>query len=328
MYDSITVYGSCSLLLSLSYTLFFQGLVSSCSGQKKALLVGIVYRGSEKVLEGCINDTTIMKKFLVQKFNFNPADIRVLSEDMADTSLHPTRANIIAGFNWLVAGTQPGDSLVFQYSGHGGQISDLDGDESDGLDELIFPLDHKDAGVIIDDEMNRFLVRNLPRGVRLTAIFDCCHSGSALDLPFTYAPNGRIKENTPMAKLSRMAKGTTSLLMRGNVKRAMTRIQDGFKQLKIRAQSQNEKVATKGSLVADVILFAGCKDSETSSDAKINGKATGAMTYALTKVLKEGATPTYGVLLNKIRRILAEHFSQTPQISSARYMDMSQPFIM
>ncbi|KAH9272099.1 hypothetical protein BASA83_005688 [Batrachochytrium salamandrivorans] len=84
----------------------------------------------------------------------------------------------------------------------------------------------------------------------------------------------------------------------------------------------------KGSLVADVILFAGCKDSETSSDAKINGKATGAMTYALTKVLKEGATPTYGVLLNKIRRILAEHFSQTPQISSARYMDMSQPFIM
>ncbi|KAH9272100.1 metacaspase-1 [Batrachochytrium salamandrivorans] len=83
------------------------GLVSSCSGQKKALLVGIVYRGSEKVLEGCINDTTIMKKFLVQKFNFNPADIRVLSEDMADTSLHPTRANIIAGFNgWLQALSQ------------------------------------------------------------------------------------------------------------------------------------------------------------------------------------------------------------------------------
>jgi hypothetical protein len=40
------------------------------------------------------------------------------------------------------------------------------------------------AGYIIDDEMNRLLVNPLPHGVRLHAIIDACHSGSALDLEF------------------------------------------------------------------------------------------------------------------------------------------------
>ena len=37
------------------------------------------------------------------------------------------------------------------YSGHGGQVADLDGDETDGMDNCIFPLDHQQNGVIIDD---------------------------------------------------------------------------------------------------------------------------------------------------------------------------------
>ncbi len=40
------------------------------------------------------------------------------------------------------------------------------------------------AGYIVDDEMNRLLVNPLPHGVRLHAIIDACHSGSALDLEF------------------------------------------------------------------------------------------------------------------------------------------------
>ncbi len=36
-------------------------------------------------------------------------------------------------------------------SGHGGQIKDKDGDEVDGYDEVIFPVDYKTAGCIVDD---------------------------------------------------------------------------------------------------------------------------------------------------------------------------------
>lgn len=37
-------------------------------------------------------------------------------------------------------------------SGHGGQTADLDGDEDDGFDEVIYPLDFKQAGHIVDDD--------------------------------------------------------------------------------------------------------------------------------------------------------------------------------
>ncbi len=36
-------------------------------------------------------------------------------------------------------------------SGHGGQTKDLDGDEADGFDEVIYPVDFEKAGHIVDD---------------------------------------------------------------------------------------------------------------------------------------------------------------------------------
>lgn len=44
----------------------------------------------------------------------------------------PTRINMINAMRWLVGGAVAGDSLVFHYSGHGGQTEDKDGDEEDG----------------------------------------------------------------------------------------------------------------------------------------------------------------------------------------------------
>jgi hypothetical protein len=42
--------------------------------------------------------------------------------------------------------------LTIYSSGHGGQTADLDGDEDDGFDEVIYPLDFKQAGHIVDDD--------------------------------------------------------------------------------------------------------------------------------------------------------------------------------
>ncbi|KAF8959877.1 peptidase C14, caspase domain-containing protein [Flammula alnicola] len=94
---------------------------------------------------------------------------------------------------WLVKNAKPNDSLFFHYSGHGGQTPDLDGDEIDGFDEVIFPLDFKTKGHIIDDEMHDIMVKPLPRGCRLTGLFDACHSGTVLDLPYIYSSHGRLK---------------------------------------------------------------------------------------------------------------------------------------
>jgi len=71
---------------------------------------------------------------------------------------------------------------------------DLDGDEDDGYDEVIYPIDFKTAGHIVDDDIHDILVKPLPPGCRLTAIFDSCHSATAMDLPYIYSTEGKIKE--------------------------------------------------------------------------------------------------------------------------------------
>jgi metacaspase-1 len=55
-------------------------------------------------------------------------------------------------------------------------------------------VDFQQVGHIVDDEMHRIMVQPLEAGVRLTAIFDSCHSGTALDLPYIYSTQGILKE--------------------------------------------------------------------------------------------------------------------------------------
>ena len=43
------------------------------------------------------------------------------------------------------------------------------------------------AGQIVDNDLNMWMVNPLGPGVRLHAVIDACHSGSALDLEFRWA---------------------------------------------------------------------------------------------------------------------------------------------
>lgn len=96
----------------------------------------------------------------------------------------PTKYNIMAAMLWLVNGCKSGDSLVFYFSGHGGQQWNDTGDEIDNYDETLLPLDHEKQGPIVDNEINHMIVRPLIAGVKLHAIIDACHSGTVLDLPY------------------------------------------------------------------------------------------------------------------------------------------------
>lgn len=89
-----------------------------------------------------------------------------------------------SALRWLIQGSRAGDSLVFHFAGHGSQKADRTGDEVDGYNETIWPMDYKTQGVILDDEINSTIVNPLPRGVKLHAVIDACHSGTALDLPY------------------------------------------------------------------------------------------------------------------------------------------------
>ncbi|KAJ3556726.1 hypothetical protein NP233_g11913 [Leucocoprinus birnbaumii] len=188
---------------------------SSCTGRKKALCIGINYTGQERALRGCINDANNVRRWLIKYHGFKSEDIVLLTDDTSNRRHLPTRQNLIDAMKWLVRSAKPHDSLFFHYSGHGGQIEDQDGDEADGFDEVIFPLDYKDKGMIVDDELHDIMVSPLPTGCRLTALFDSCHSGTVLDLPYIYSCEGREKKgtyNSTMAKEEAKQRGCDFLV--------------------------------------------------------------------------------------------------------------------
>lgn len=63
------------------------------------------------------------------------------------------------------------------------------GDEDDGYDETLIPVDFKESGHIVDDEIFNILVKPMKRDVQVTLLMDCCHSGTACDLPYEMNAN-------------------------------------------------------------------------------------------------------------------------------------------
>ena len=82
---------------------------------------------------------------------------------------------------------------------------------------MIYPVDFRAAGHIVDDEMHRIMVQSLRPGVRLTAIFDSCHSGSALDLPYVYSTSGVLKEPNLAKEAGQGLLGVVSAYARGDM---------------------------------------------------------------------------------------------------------------
>ncbi|KAI0195455.1 hypothetical protein F4808DRAFT_440607 [Astrocystis sublimbata] len=300
---------------------------SNCTGKRKALLIGVNYFGQDAELAGCINDAQNLSAFLIESFGYKREDMIILTDDARDPMLIPTKANIIRAMQWLVRGAQPNDSLFLHFSGHGGQTEDLDGDEDDGFDETIYPVDFKENGHIVDDELHDVVVKPLVPGVRLTAIFDCCHSGSALDLPYIYSTKGVLKEPNLAAEAGQGLLKAISAYASGDTG-GMASALMGFAKTAVSGNSGYKKTIETKTSPADVIMWSGSKDDQTSADATIASQATGAMSWAFVKALKQDPKQSYVELLNSIRDVLETKYSQKPQLSCSHPLDTDLLFVM
>ncbi|EFY89327.1 metacaspase CasA [Metarhizium acridum CQMa 102] len=236
---------------------------SNCTGRRKALLIGINYFGQRGQLRGCINDVRNMTAYLAEHFGYRREDMVILTDDQQNPMSQPTKQNILRAMHWLVKDARPNDALFFHYSGHGGQTKDLDGDEADGYDEVIYPVDFRQTGHITDDEMHRIMVRPLQAGVRLTAIFDSCHSGTALDLPYIYSTQGILKEPNLAKEAGQGLLGVISSYSQGDLGGVASNIMSFFKKATSGEDAYARTLATKTS-PADVIMLSGSKDDQTS----------------------------------------------------------------
>ena len=224
---------------------------------KKALLIGINYKGSDAELRGCINDIIHIKNILINNCDFNNDNIKVLTEEQTD--LPPTRGNIEQHIHLLTSELLPGDILFFYYSGHGSYITDLSGDETDKQDEVLVPLDYEKSGMITDDWLYLNMISKIPSGVNLWGFVDSCHSGTMVDLKYNYK------------SMCQYTNGSSSGITY-NPKEWSNRFSFSIEKSK--------------NVAGSVCFFSGCQDSEVSADAYIENTYQGAFSYCLIELLK------------------------------------------
>ena len=148
--------------------------------ESRALLVGVgryQYPGID--LPAIDLDLERMRETL-NRLGFENRQIHTLLDEQA------TSTAVVREFStWLREGVKPGDRVVFYFSGHGSNVPDRDGDESDRADEVLVTHDMRRRtvagrstleGVVTDDQIGALIAKIPSRNVLV--VVDACHSGT------------------------------------------------------------------------------------------------------------------------------------------------------
>lgn len=174
----LTAIAFCVFLMLLSTVIL-------AAQERRALLIGIgeYPPGSEWTLVHGDNDVRIVREFLLGQ-GLRGECIETITNEKA------TKKGILSALERLTKIAGKGDAVYIHFSGHGQQVTDLDGDEEDGFDEAWVPYDawkkyvagvYEGENHIIDDEINVCLKKlraKVGAKGRITLVSDACHSGS------------------------------------------------------------------------------------------------------------------------------------------------------
>jgi hypothetical protein len=121
--------------------------------------------------------------------------------------------------------------------------------------------------------------------------------------------------------------GIVSSYARGDIGGMASTAMGLFKKVTQGDEVYQRNLRTKTS-PADVVMWSGSKDTQTSADASIGGEATGAMSYAFISALKKNPQQSYVQLLNSIRSELEGKYDQKPQLSCSHPLGGSPAFLI
>ena len=219
-----------------------------------------------------------------------------------------TRAGITSALAGHVSRMKPGDVFLFQYAGHGTQFPDDTGDEPDGKDEALCPVDMMSSGFIRDDDV-RTILNQVPQGALAVAFIDCCHSGS----------------------ITRMMRELGAEDATGSRARA---IDPTPEMIEVHRRTRSRGRAVVSPLRRD-LLFAACRDDQVAFETAGHGDYT----TLVVPIIKKNGTSLTNVALQKLIQgafgagarqnpkldcdPLAESQRVPPAMSSVRYTTMS-----
>ena len=185
-----------------------------------------------------------------------------------------TRAQSLAAMQKAAKQLRKGDLFFLTYSGHGGQVPDVTGEETDKQDETWCLYD----GQLIDDELY-FELSRFAAGVRILVLSDSCHSGTVTRAvpppPDRTRVTGRSKMMPPAVAIRtyREHQAFYNKLQHDVAKAAGKGVVDPDSALAQLAVSPRLTAIAKDCKAA-VILISGCQDNQTSMDGDHNGAFT------------------------------------------------------
>jgi hypothetical protein len=190
------------------------------------------------------------------------------AEDMADLAVargfsctrlltkDASRAAVTSVMGDAARRLRAGDIFFLSYSGHGGQLPDLNGEEADRKDETWCLYD----GELVDDELYT-LLGAFSAGVRIIMLSDSCHSGS-VNKDLFYRPETPARA----PRVYRVMPDEIALRVYQKNKAFYDPI----------LKSRNTAKALE-SVKASVLLISGCQDNQYSQDGTFNGLFTGTL---------------------------------------------------
>jgi hypothetical protein len=168
-----------------------------------------------------------------------------------------TRDGVLKALKSAAKECASGDLLMLTYSGHGGQLPDLNDDEPDAYDETWCLFD----GQLIDDELYTAF-SSFKQGVRILVLSDSCHSGSVVKDALIREFLSQLPESKPK-RYRNMPSGVAH--------RTYLKNRDFYDPI-----LKDPALRTKREdLAASVLLISGCQDNQLSGDGAFNGVFTG-----------------------------------------------------
>lgn len=246
---------------------------------KRGLVVGInefQYR-PEAALRGCRNDALAMRAFMHVELGVPETEILYLLDGQAEAR------RVLDTLAALADRTREGDYLAFAFSSHGTQIPDADGDELDGWHEAVCATDIQGddsgwTGGYILDKTLRDLLKEVHPGARVEVWLDTCYAGGIKSLAALGMTYGR-------ARMLRPPGG-------GKIPR---------RRLGLAPPDQ-------------AVIWAACKEAQTSADTILDGRWCGAFTYHFLHQFRPELDR--GDILERTRRALVSgDYLQTPQLT-------------
>ena len=178
-----------------------------------------------------------------------------------------TYQNITTQLSSFIKNTKKGDIVYLHFSSHGQPVEDIDGDEEDGWDESIVPIDayklykrgfYEGKNHLLDDQLNQY-VNKLREKIGaegfLYVVIDACHAGTS----------SRAYDET--------VRGTKVGFTYNN------------KVFKPSTQKKSHYKMESSPKMAHVLFLEACRPDQINTEIMVAGKRCGPLSYHIAKAL-------------------------------------------